>query len=99
MVVNKTVSKEISFKQNLIRFASGGENVIMGQHNSLMTLIIDIPSPYVIKCICHFFHLCAYNECQKLPLYIEDLTRDIYNYFESSPKRIIKFEEFQEKSK
>jgi hypothetical protein len=48
-----------------------------------------------MKCICHSFHLCASYACQKLPRYIEDLTRDIYNYFGSSPKRISEFENFQ----
>lgn len=48
-----------------------------------------------MKCICHSFHLCASYAWQKLPRYIEDLTRDIYNYFGSSPKRISEFQDFQ----
>lgn len=87
---------DIPYKQNLIGFASDGANVMMGTHHSLMTLLKnDIPSLYIIKCICHSYHLCASYACQKLPRFVEDLTRDVYNYFSSSPKRISDFVEFQ----
>nr|XP_022909507.1 uncharacterized protein LOC111420700 [Onthophagus taurus] len=70
---------------------------MMGQHLSVMSLFKkDITCLYVMKCICDLFHLCASYACQKLPRFIEDLTRDIYNYFASSSKRISDFKEFQE---
>ncbi|XP_023221188.1 uncharacterized protein LOC111622947, partial [Centruroides sculpturatus] len=82
---------------NLIGFASDGANVMMGSHHSLMTLLKnDIPNLYIIKCICHSFHLCASYACHKLPRYVEDLCRDIYNYFNSSPKRVCEFSQFQQ---
>ncbi|XP_071056480.1 uncharacterized protein [Onthophagus taurus] len=88
---------DVSLKDNLIGFAADGANVMMGQHLSVMSLFKkDITCLYVMKCICDLFHLCASYACQKLPRFIEDLTRDIYNYFASSSKRISDFKEFQE---
>lgn len=95
-VVDFFTNHEIPFKSNLIGFASDGANVMMGEHNSLVALLRkDIPNLYSMKCICHSFHLCASYACQKLPRYVEDLTRDIYNYFGSSPKRTSEFKQFQ----
>lgn len=100
MVYNHIVQlfneNEIPYKANLIVFASDGANVMMGANHSLMTLLKkDIRSLFVMKCICHSFHLCASHACEKLPRFVEDLTGDIYNYFSSSPKRIAEYAEFQ----
>ncbi|EFA07105.1 hypothetical protein TcasGA2_TC010095 [Tribolium castaneum] len=95
-VVSLFDQNKIPYKQNLIGFASDGANVMMGEHHSLMTLLKnDVPSLFVMKYICHSFHLGASYTCDKLPRYVEDLTRDIYNYFASSPKRTAQFEQFQ----
>lgn len=86
---------DIPYKNNMIGFASDGANVMLGSNNSLMTLLKrDVPSLFVMKCICHSFHLCASYSCEKLPRFIEDLLRDVYNYFSSSPKRIAEYTEF-----
>ncbi|KAI4455636.1 hat family dimerization domaincontaining protein-related [Holotrichia oblita] len=78
----------------MIGFASDGANVMLGSNHSLMTLLKrDVPSLFVMKCICHSFHLCASYSCEKLPRFVEDMTRDIYN--SSSPKRIAEYAEFQ----
>lgn len=96
-IVEYFTSNDIPYKQNLIGFASDGANVLMGHQHSVMSLLKkDIPALYVMKCICHSFHLCASYACQKLPRFVEDLTRDVYNYFSSSPKRTSQFLEFQE---
>ncbi|CAH1383553.1 unnamed protein product, partial [Tenebrio molitor] len=69
---------------------------MMGAHHSVMSLLKnDVPSLFIMKCICHSFHLCASYACQKQPRFVEDVTRDIYNYFSSSPKRVGEFVEFQ----
>nr|CAI5822412.1 unnamed protein product [Callosobruchus analis] len=49
-----------------------------------------------MKCICHSFHLSASYACEKLPQEVEQLCRDIYNYFSNSPKRSGELREFQE---
>ena len=48
-----------------------------------------------MKCVCHSFHLCATKTCNKLPRWLEDMIRDVYNYF-LSPKQTAAFKEFQE---
>ncbi|RZB39756.1 hypothetical protein BDFB_013214 [Asbolus verrucosus] len=59
---------------------------MMREHHSLMSLLKkDVPSLYVFKS----------DACHKLPRHIEDLTRNIYNYFNSSSKRTVEFAEFQ----
>ena len=40
-------------------------------------------------------HLCASEACKKIPKEIEQLVRDIYNYFSNSPKRQKIYLEFQ----
>lgn len=95
-IVNFFRSNNIPFKNNLIGFASDGANVMMGRNNSVVTLLQnEIPNIFILKCACHSFHLCASYACTKLPRFIEDLVRDIYNYFSSSPKRVAEFKNFQ----
>lgn len=67
-----------------------------GRYNSVMSRLKDeVPHVFLMKCICHSFHLCASNACTKLPRGVEDLARDIYNYFANSPKRVETLKEFQ----
>lgn len=95
-IVNVFRKYNIPYETNMIGFASDGANVMMGSRHSLMTLLKnDVPQLYVMKCICHSFHLCASYACEKLPRFVEDLTRDIHNYFSSSPKRTAELREFQ----
>ncbi|KAL0849463.1 hypothetical protein ABMA28_013746 [Loxostege sticticalis] len=95
-IVKFFADNEIPYRQNMIGFASDGANTMMGQHNSLASrFLTDIPHLYLVKCICHSFHLCASYACLKLAREPEDLIRDIYNYF-NSPKRSAQLKEFQE---
>lgn len=90
------VKNNIPYKENLIGFASDGANVMAGKNNSVMfRLRQEIPNIFLIKCICHSFHLAASYACQKIPRGIEDLARDVHNYFSNSPKRVETFKEFQ----
>ncbi|XP_063230874.1 uncharacterized protein LOC134535624 [Bacillus rossius redtenbacheri] len=100
-ITNALNDAGIAYKDNMVGLACDGANVMTGKHNSLSTrLIQDIPNLFVMKCVqgstvCHSFHLCASYACMKLPRAVEDLARDVYNYFQSSPKRISSFVEFQ----
>lgn len=95
-IVDFFEAHEIPYKTNLVGLASDGANVMMGNNHSLKSLLLqDIPNLFVMKCICHSFHLCASYACQKLPRFVEDLTRDISNYFNASPKRSENLKEFQ----
>ena len=55
----------------------------------------DVLELFLMKCICHLFALCASYACLKLSRSIEDLARDVYSYFQCSPKRICQLKEFQ----
>ncbi|KAB0793694.1 hypothetical protein PPYR_13314 [Photinus pyralis] len=87
----------IDFKQNCIGFASDGANNMMGGQNSVVSRIKElIPGIFVMKCICHSFHLCASYACEKLPEEVEKFARYVYNYFSNSPKRTEELKEFQQ---
>lgn len=88
--------KNIPYKENMVGFAADGTNSMFGQHHSRSTLFAkDIPNLFLMKCICHSFHLCASYACKKLPRGVEDFARDVYNYIQNSPKRIGDYKEFQ----
>lgn len=80
----------------MVGIAGDAANVMMGAHNSLTSRFKkDIPSLFIMTCICHSFHLCASYSCKKLPRMVEDLVRDIYNFISCSPKRTTELNEFQ----
>lgn len=89
-------NENIPYKENMIGFAADGANTMFGSHHSLSTLFAnEIPHLFMMKCICHSFHLCASYACKTLPRGIEDFARDVYNYIQNSPKRLGDFKEFQ----
>lgn len=95
-IINFFTKHSVEYKKMLIGYASDGANVMMGAHNSLATkLKDDIPNIFILKCICHSFHLCASYACTKLPIWIEETAKDIYNFLNTSPKRLCKYAEFQ----
>ena len=86
----------IPYLKNMVGFAADGASVMMGVKNSLSTLLkTDIPNLFIMKCICHSFNLCASYACKCLPRWVEDMIRDIHNYF-LSPKQLGILKEFQE---
>ena len=56
----------------------------------------DVPSIFVLGCICHSFALCASHACTTLPSFLEQFLRDICCYFSRSSKRIHQFQVFQD---
>nr|XP_037283863.1 uncharacterized protein LOC119176607 [Rhipicephalus microplus] len=88
-------STEIPYERNLIGFAADGANVMMGARHSVASMLqAQIPGIFILKCICHSFHLCASYACKTLPRGVEDLARDVYNYF-LSPKQTSAYQEAQ----
>jgi len=80
----------------MIGYASNGANVMMGANNSVATRFINyIPNIFILKCICHSFHLSAAYTCTKLPFWVEATARDIYNFLNTSPKQLSAYAEFQ----
>uniref|UniRef100_A0A6P7GV51 Uncharacterized protein LOC114347101 n=1 Tax=Diabrotica virgifera virgifera TaxID=50390 RepID=A0A6P7GV51_DIAVI len=87
----------IPYETNCIGFAADGANNMMGANNSLSSRLKEkCPNLFLMKCICHSFHLCASYACEKLPNEVEQLTREVYNFFSNSPKRIDEYKEFQQ---
>ncbi|CAH1104675.1 unnamed protein product [Psylliodes chrysocephalus] len=68
----------IPFETNLIGFAADGANNMMGAHNSLASRLREkCPNLFMMKCVCHSFHLYASYACEKLPSEVEQLARDV----------------------
>lgn len=92
-LINILNDNGISYEKNFVGFASYGANAMMGAH-MVSRLKEAIPIIFIMKCICHSFHLCASFECENLTQEVENVTRDVYNYFINNPKRT--GEHFQE---
>ncbi|KAJ8876555.1 hypothetical protein PR048_021000 [Dryococelus australis] len=87
----------IELQDNLLGTAADGANVIMVANNSLSSRLKEmVHGLFIVKCICHSFHLCASKARQKLHSFVEQLTHNIYSYFSYSPKRISTLGEVQE---
>lgn len=72
-------------KKYIIGFGPDGCNVMMGEFNSVSSRFRDLcPSIIIFKCICHSLHICSSQACKTLPKHIENLARNIYNYFKVS---------------
>lgn len=76
--------------------ATDNDSVMAGQLNGLQSkLKSDCPHLFYMKCVCHSLHLCASHACKVLPVKIENLARNIYNYFSHSAKRVEELRDFQ----
>ena len=70
-----------------------GANVMIGERNSVISRLREKQ--------CHLFTLhcpCALissNACKKIPGVVEQLVRDIFSHFSSSPKRQFLYSQFQ----
>ena len=67
---------------NIIGFSSDTCNVMFGERLSVMSLIREECNNIVfVKCSCHMIHLCVSHACVKLSTTLEELCRNIFNYF------------------
>lgn len=81
---------------NVIGLGADNCSVMMGNLNGVKALFREInPNIVTIGCSCHSMHLCASYAGEKLPRSIEQFTRDIYNYFQNSSKRLLELRECQ----
>ncbi len=87
---------DLGFEQ-VISYASDGENLMQGQNNSVLTKIRDeSPCLLVLKCYFHTFHLGAEHASKTLSKTADQLIHDVYSYFKMSPNRQKSFREFQQ---
>ncbi|KAF0730139.1 zinc finger protein 862-like, partial [Aphis craccivora] len=95
-IVNFFNEMNVPYKKNLVGFASDGANVMFGKHHSVKSLLEkEVPQIFVIKCLCHSLALCASYACEKIPIGVEELIREIYTYMKYSYKRQANYKEFQ----
>lgn len=82
---------------DIIGFASDNASVMMGHLNGVKAKFQEkIPNIFVIGCLSNSLHLCASKACSFLPDQVENMARNIYNYFSHSAKRQHELREFQE---
>ena len=72
---------------NLVGLGSDGANVMLGTRNSvLIGLKAKQPALISFHCNCHLVALIVNRACKTLPDYLEDVTIQIWYFFQKSPK-------------
>ena len=90
----KTIDKHfqestILLYNNLVKLGTDEANVILGARNSVMSrLRCKQPALIALHCHCHIAALIANEACKVLPDELEDLTTDVWYYFQKSPRRL-----------
>ena len=81
----------------LIGWNSDGASVMLGKRNSVVSrLKTRQPNLYVIPCICHISHLIISDTIPCIPLYVTNLTENLYWWFHHSAKRVAELHSYQE---
>ena len=74
--------------QNIIGFASDNCSTMLGTHKGFQAYLKqDIPSVFILGCVCHSFSLCASHASNTLPSWLESFLKDVCGYFARSSKR------------
>lgn len=82
---------------NVISFASDNCSTMMGSQSGFQDMLKkDVPSVFIIGCICHSFALCANHASNHLPSWLETFLKDVWCYFSRSSKRQHEFQAVQE---
>jgi hypothetical protein len=94
-ITNEFENCKVDFHK-LIGFSADTTNVMFGENNSVASHIQAVnPNCVTVKCVCHSSALAVSYACKVLPRQIEDLVKDVHNYFSQSSKRQKEFSEFQ----
>ena len=73
---------------NIIGFGSDNCSSMMGKTSGFQCLLKkDVPSVFVMGCVCHSFALCASHAVSVLPSHLETFLKNITAYFSRSSKR------------
>lgn len=84
---------------NIVGFGSDNCSTMMGVKSGFQTLIkSDIPSIFVMGCVCHSFALCSSHAVKVLPSFLEAFLKDLTSYFARSSKRLNDFKLIQDAS-
>ena len=77
---------------NVIGFGSDNCSTMMGSKNGFQKYLRDdLPSVFIIGCVCHSIALCASHAVKVLPSYLETFLKNITSYFSQSSKRLRQF--------
>ena len=69
---------------------------MVGMHNSVISRLREKqPQLYTLHCPCHVSALISSYACHKIPAVVEQLVRDVFTHFSSSPKRQFLYSDFQ----
>lgn len=89
-------SKDIPL-QNIIGFASDNCSKMLGAHKGFQAYLKhEIPSVFILGCVCHSFALCASQASNTLPSWLESFLKDACGYFARSSKRQHLFQMIQD---
>ena len=82
---------------HLVGLGSDGGNVMLGSQNSVLSRLRG-KQPHIVSfhCNCHIAALIANHACKVLPDYLDDLTIQVWNFFQKSSKRQRIYHEFQQ---
>ena len=71
-MLSKMFYKKEIFLHNIIGFGSDNCASMMGSHNGFQKLVSEeVPSVFVMGCVCHSFSLCASHAVAVLPNYLD----------------------------
>ena len=70
---------------NFVRLGTDRANVMLGARNSVMSQL-RCKQPALVALHCHIAALIANEACKVLPDELEDLTTDVWYYFQKSTK-------------
>ena len=92
--IDKHFHNSVPFSyETFIGLGTDGANIMLGKRNSVLSRLRSKHGNIVsLHCNCH---IAAKYACKVLPDNLEELTTDVYNYFQKSPIRIREFEQFQ----
>lgn len=83
--------------KHVLGFAADTTNVMFGINNSVVSKIKSVnPNCIFLKCVCHSCALTASYACKQLPRVLDQIVKEVHNYFSHSSKRQREFAEFQE---
>lgn len=73
---------------NIIGFGSDNCATMMGHNSGFQALLKkDLPSVFVLGCVCHSFALCSNYASKCLPSFLESFMKNVTSYFSRSSKR------------
>ena len=82
---------------NIIGFASDNCSTMLGTNKEVQALLKkDVPSVFVMGCVCHSLALCCSEACKHLPSWAESFIKDVCCYFARSSKRQHDFQMIQD---